>query len=73
MKSAPSKKTVSNPSSGAPEAFFLLSLFGLLAVEMAVGFVAQGQQGLVWTLAAVFLALNLFFVRRSFYGMRIEG
>ena len=49
------------------------TLFGLLAVEMAVGFVAQGQQGLAWTLAAVFLALNLFFVRRSFYGMRIEG
>ena len=49
------------------------TLFGLLAVEMAVGFVAQGQQGLVWTLAAVFLALNLFFVYRSFYGMRIEG
>ncbi len=49
------------------------TLFGLLAVEMAVGFVAQGQQGLAWTLAAVFLALNLFFVYRSFYGMRIEG
>ena len=49
------------------------TLFGLLAVEMAVGFVAQGQQGLVWTLAALFLALNLFFVYRSFYGMRIEG
>ena len=50
----------------------VLTLFGLLAVEMAVGFVAQGQQGLAWTLAAVFLALNLFFVYRSFYGMRIE-
>ena len=49
------------------------TLFGLLAVEMAVGFVAQGQQGLAWALAAVFMALNLFFVYRSFYGMRIEG
>ncbi len=48
------------------------TLFGLLAVEMAVGMVAQGQQGLAWTLAAVFMALNLFFVYRSFYGMRIE-
>ncbi len=42
------------------------TLFGLLAVEMAVGFVAQGQQGLAWALAAVFMALNLFFVYRSF-------
>ena len=33
------------------------TLFGLLAVEMAVGFVAQGQQGLAWALAAVFMAL----------------
>lgn len=49
------------------------TLFGLLAVEMAVGLVAQGQQGLALTLAAVFFALNLFFVYRSFYGMRIEG
>ena len=48
------------------------TLFGLLAVEMAVGMVAQGQQGLAWTLAAIFMALNLFFVYRSFYGMRIE-
>ena len=48
------------------------TLFGLLAVEMAVGLVAQGQQNLAWTLAAIFLALNFFFVYRSFYGMRIE-
>lgn len=49
------------------------TLFGLLAVEMAVGLVAQGQQGLSWALAAVFLALNLIFVYRSFYAMRIEN
>lgn len=49
------------------------TLFGLLAVEMAVGLVAQGQQGLALTLSAVFFALNFFFVYRSFYGMRIEG
>ena len=48
------------------------TLFGLLAVEMAVGMMAQGQQGLAWCLAAIFLALNLTFVYRSFYGMRIE-
>jgi K(+)-stimulated pyrophosphate-energized sodium pump len=47
------------------------TLFGLLAVEMAVGLVAQGQQNLAWALAAVFLMLNLIFVYRSFYGMRI--
>ncbi len=49
------------------------TLFGLLAVEMAVGLVAQGQQNLAWVLAAVFMALNLTFVYRSFYSMRIEG
>ena len=48
------------------------TLFGLLAVEMAVGMTTQGQQTLAWTLAAVFLVLNLVFVYRSFYGMRIE-
>jgi K(+)-stimulated pyrophosphate-energized sodium pump len=48
------------------------TLFGLLAVEMAVGLAAQGQQNLAWALSALFLALNLVFVYRSFYGMRIE-
>ncbi len=47
------------------------TLFGLLAVEMAVGLFAQGQQTVVYALAAIFLAINLFFVFRSFYGMRI--
>ncbi|QQS55946.1 MAG: sodium-translocating pyrophosphatase [Candidatus Competibacteraceae bacterium] len=47
------------------------TLFGLLAVEMAVGLAAQGQQVLTLNLAALFLVLNLVFVFRSFYGMRI--
>jgi K(+)-stimulated pyrophosphate-energized sodium pump len=47
------------------------TLFGLLAVEMAVGLAAQGQQILALNLAALFLVLNLVFVFRSFYGMRI--
>ncbi len=47
------------------------TLFGLLAVEMAVGLVAQGQQNLTWALAAIFLLINLVFVYRSFYSMRI--
>jgi len=49
------------------------TLFGLLAVEMAVGLQAQGQQGVVFALAALFLVVNLVFVFRSFYGMRILG
>jgi K(+)-stimulated pyrophosphate-energized sodium pump len=47
------------------------TLFGLLAVEMAVGLQAQGYQAVVLLLAAAFLAVNLVFVFRSFYGMRI--
>ncbi|MEI2741173.1 MAG: sodium-translocating pyrophosphatase [Candidatus Competibacter sp.] len=47
------------------------TLFGLLAVEMAVGLQAQQYHGLIWFLAAAFLAINLVFVFRSFYGMRI--
>ncbi len=48
------------------------TLFGLLAVEMAVGLTAQGQSSLTYALAAVFLAANFIFVYRSFYSMRIE-
>ncbi|HOE40117.1 MAG TPA: sodium-translocating pyrophosphatase [Rhodoferax sp.] len=49
------------------------TLFGLLAVEMAVGLNAQGHQSVVYGLAAIFLAVNLVFVFRSFYGMRIDS
>ena len=47
------------------------TLFGLLAVELAVQ--RDGQQGATLThiLAAVFFAVSMFFVWRSFYGMRI--
>ncbi|MDQ7988603.1 MAG: sodium-translocating pyrophosphatase [Candidatus Dactylopiibacterium sp.] len=48
------------------------TLFGLLAVEMAVGLNAQGNHAVQYTMAALFLMLNLVFVYRSFYGMRIE-
>jgi K(+)-stimulated pyrophosphate-energized sodium pump len=47
------------------------TLFGLLAVEMAVGMQAQGHQVVVFVLAALFLVVNLVYVYRSFYGMRI--
>ncbi len=48
------------------------TLFGLLAVEMAVGMKAGGHGSLTLALAAVFLAINLVFVYRSFYCMRIN-
>jgi K(+)-stimulated pyrophosphate-energized sodium pump len=43
------------------------TLFGLLAVELAIGL----DRTLSLALSAVFLALSLYFVWRSFYGMRI--
>jgi K(+)-stimulated pyrophosphate-energized sodium pump len=48
------------------------TLFGLLAVELAVSLTAQEGPGLSHALAAAFLAVSMFFVYRSFYGMRIE-
>ncbi len=49
------------------------TLFGLLAVELAVSLTAERGQGLTLALAAGFFALSLVFVWRSFYGMRIGG
>jgi K(+)-stimulated pyrophosphate-energized sodium pump len=49
------------------------TLFGLLAVELAVSLTVQRGSALTLVLAAVFMAVSLFFVHRSFYGMRIEG
>jgi K(+)-stimulated pyrophosphate-energized sodium pump len=48
------------------------TLFGLLAVEMSVGLVAAGQQGLTHGMAAVFFVVSAIFVYRSFYCMRIQ-
>jgi K(+)-stimulated pyrophosphate-energized sodium pump len=46
------------------------TLFGLLAVELAV--TLRGQHlALAETLAVVFFLISVFFVRKSFYGMRI--
>ena len=47
------------------------TLFGLLAVELAVELARDTGPGLSLTLAAMFLGAALLFVRRSFYGMRI--
>src|SRR5437899_2012997 len=44
------------------------TLFGLLAVELAT----ELQNSTRWALAAVFFAVALVFVWRSFYGMRIQ-
>ena len=49
------------------------TLFGLLAVELAVELTADMGTGVSHVLAAVFLAVSLVFVYRSFYGMRIGG
>ncbi len=48
------------------------TLFGLLAVELAVSLTAEQGTTLSHVLAAVFLLISMFFVYRSFYGMRIE-
>jgi K(+)-stimulated pyrophosphate-energized sodium pump len=48
------------------------TLFGLLAVELAVSLTRQQGSTLTHSLAAVFLLVSMFFVYRSFYGMRIQ-
>jgi len=49
------------------------TLFGLLAVELAVQLTASQGAGLAHVLAAAFFAVSFFFVYRSFYGMRIRS
>jgi K(+)-stimulated pyrophosphate-energized sodium pump len=48
------------------------TLFGLLAVQLAVSLTNEQGAGLTNILAAVFLAISIVFVWRSFYAMRIE-
>ncbi len=48
------------------------TLFGLLAVELAVSLTADRGPVLARTLGAIFLAVSIVFVWRSFYRMRIE-
>jgi K(+)-stimulated pyrophosphate-energized sodium pump len=48
------------------------TLFGLLAVELAVQLTATQGSGLTHILAAVFFVVSFIFVYRSFYGMRIR-
>jgi len=49
------------------------TLFGLLAVELAVSLTKSQGPTLSTALAVVFLAISVIFVYRSFYGMRIES
>jgi K(+)-stimulated pyrophosphate-energized sodium pump len=49
------------------------TLFGLLAVELAVQLTASQGEGLTHILAAVFFAISFIFVYRSFYSMRIRS
>jgi K(+)-stimulated pyrophosphate-energized sodium pump len=49
------------------------TLFGVLAVSLAVDLTEAHGAFLTTALAAVFFVISLFFVYRSFYGMRIES
>jgi len=49
------------------------TLFGLLAVELAVKLTSDTGGGLTRLLAAGFFIVSFFFVYRSFYGMRIKA
>jgi K(+)-stimulated pyrophosphate-energized sodium pump len=48
------------------------TLFGLLALEVAMQLSAKGQESTRQAAAWILLALALVFVYRSFYGMRIR-
>jgi K(+)-stimulated pyrophosphate-energized sodium pump len=48
------------------------TLFGLLAVELAVSLAAEQGPTICHVLSACFLAVTFYFVWRSFYGMRIQ-
>jgi K(+)-stimulated pyrophosphate-energized sodium pump len=49
------------------------TLFGLLAVELAVKLTLETGGMLTHVLAAAFFLVSFFFVYRSFYGMRIKS
>ncbi len=49
------------------------TLFGLLAVELAVSLANEGGAMLEHVLAVVFLVISMYFAWRSFYRMRIGG
>jgi K(+)-stimulated pyrophosphate-energized sodium pump len=48
------------------------TLFGLLAVELGVYLAARQGAAFGHVLSAVFFVVGVYFIHRSFYGMRIE-
>jgi K(+)-stimulated pyrophosphate-energized sodium pump len=48
------------------------TLFGLLAVELAVSLTRDQGAGFTSILAALFILISMIFVWRSFYAMRIQ-
>ena len=51
----------------------IAALFGLLAVQLAVSLTASHGALLGHLLAGAFFLVSVFFVHRSFYGMRIRS
>ncbi|HET9696734.1 MAG TPA: sodium-translocating pyrophosphatase [Terriglobales bacterium] len=49
------------------------TLFGLLAVELAVSLTHTQGSGMTRILSLIFFVISIWFVHRSFYGMRIGG
>jgi K(+)-stimulated pyrophosphate-energized sodium pump len=49
------------------------TLFGLLAVELAVQLTSQSGPAVTHVISAAFFLVALYFIHRSFYGMRIEA
>ena len=49
------------------------TLFGLLAVELALELTAKGDTNVKYAISGVSIVISMFFVWRSFYGMRIGG
>jgi K(+)-stimulated pyrophosphate-energized sodium pump len=56
-----------------PSVIKFTTLFGLLAVELAVKLTSETGGSLSHVLAAAFFIVSFFFVYRSFFGMRIKG
>jgi len=48
------------------------TLFGLLAVDLAVSLSSERGAGITTALAVAFFVVSVFFVHRSFYGMQIQ-
>ena len=48
------------------------TLFGLLAVELAVSLTAKQGTTITYILSGIFFVISAYFVYRSFYGMRIQ-